>query len=485
MSIRFSIVVPVHNNPEDLRNCIESLKALDYPQDRYEIIVVDNNSTDDTAAVAKDMGVTCLSETRFQSSYAARNTGIGAAKGEFIAFTDSDCIADRNWLKAIDAVAGDEAAGCLAGEILSVPPTTTVERFSDKIGLLRQKGPLSGWHFKPYAQTANAVYRKAVFDRIGLFDPTTNSGGDAAIAWRMLDKTSFTIRFVPEAIVYHHHRTSVPDLYSQFRRFGETDMYWTLSQPGYEPPAIAALEADVIDLLARHLQDLQAAGSQEELLFSGLDVAARVARLSGYLQSLLRCVTEGEALEKAPDIARKRVPTCNLCGSRDFGPGPHGRLFDGKPILCLECGSLERHRMLYGLLTERWKRKDLSCLCVGEGLPAVAAGGFASLQKVNLVDLARDQVHRKYDVIVGVNLLERSPDYDLADLLEHLASALHEKSTLLLYEPVKRIHGMRLDAAIAELLPHIHVATTMLTDKVSGDTGAIVVLQPRTELHHA
>jgi glycosyltransferase involved in cell wall biosynthesis len=142
MSIRFSVVVPVHNNSVDLRNCIESLKALDYPRERYEIIVVDNSSTDDTAAVATSMGVTCISETQFQSSYAARNTGIKAAGGDFIAFTDSDCVVDKGWLKAIDGASGDQMVGCLAGEILSVKPITTVERFSENIGLLRQKGPL-------------------------------------------------------------------------------------------------------------------------------------------------------------------------------------------------------------------------------------------------------------------------------------------------------------------------------------------------------
>ncbi len=218
MKLRFSVVVPVFNNPAELRNCLSSLSKLNYDAGKYEIIVVDNNSTDDTASVAKEFGVICLEEKQYQSSYAARNRGIKAAQGEFIAFTDSDCVADPDWLQAIDIVTSDEATGCFAGEILSVSPTTVVERFSDKIGLLRQKGPLSGWHFKPYAQTANAIYRKSVFDSIGAFDPTMKSGGDAVIAWRMLDNTDYNLRFVPDAIVYHHHRTNVEELYLQFSR---------------------------------------------------------------------------------------------------------------------------------------------------------------------------------------------------------------------------------------------------------------------------
>lgn len=479
MSLRFSVVVPVHNNTADLRNCIESLQALDYPRERYEIIVVDNNSTDDTATVATAMGIACLSETHFRSSYAARNTGIKAAKGEFIAFTDSDCIVDKGWLKAIDAVSGDEAAGCFAGEILSVPPATTVERFSDKIGLLRQKGPLSGWHFKPYAQTANAVYRKAVFDRIGLFDPTTNSGGDAAIAWRMLDRTKFTIRFVPEAIVYHRHRTNVSDLYAQFRRYGEADMYWALSQPDYRLPAIEALEKDMVDLFAKHLEGLQAAGVEDEVQFLALRAATQVAHLSGYLQDLLRYTTDGVPIEKAPAIARERAPICIICGSPSFVPGPGGRLFDGKAPQCFRCNSLERHRMLYDFLRERGKqRQSLSCLCVGEGLPVAAAKGFASLRKIQLADLAKESRVRKHDIVLAMNVLEISANIEIADILEQLVPALHERSILLIYEPIKRVRAMRLDVTIADILPNVRVSTAPLADKVTGDSGMLVILQP-------
>ncbi|MCY0096396.1 glycosyltransferase [Hoeflea ulvae] len=479
--LRFSIIVPVYNNPADLRNCIESLKALDYPAQDYEIIVVDNNSTDDTAAVARELGVTCLSETRFQSSYAARNTGIKAAKGSFIAFTDSDCVADKDWLKAIDAVSGDEAAGCFAGEILSVPPSTTVERFSDSIGLLRQKGPLSGWHFKPYAQTANAVYRKAVFDKIGLFDPTTNSGGDAAIAWRMLDKTAYTIRFVPEAIVYHHHRTSVPDLYAQFHRYGGADMALALLDENYQQPAVSALENDVIDLSAKHLQQMEDAGVDDEIIFSGLELVARAARLSGYQTAMLGCTTEGAPIDEIPGIARKRAPTCNICGSKNFEAGPNGRLFEGRAPKCIECGSLERHRMLFGYLTRRWNSLGkLAAQCVGASLPRRATMGFASFEHVKEAEITNLPSPARYDIVFSTNQLAGKSVDEIGDWLEQVTLALEDTGTLLLLETKPRLNVQQLSSTLSGFLPSIKVSSVLLRDTVTGDSGTLLVLEPAT-----
>ena len=477
MSLRYSIIVPVYNNPADLRNCIESLKALDYPAEDYEIIVVDNNSTDDTAAVATELGVTCLSETRFQSSYAARNTGIKAARGTFIAFTDSDCVADRGWLKAIDAVCGDEGAGCFAGEILSVEPTTTVERFSDRIGLLRQKGPPSGWHFKPYAQTANAVYRKSVFDQIGLFDPATNSGGDAAIAWRMLDKTTYTIRFVPEAIVYHHHRTSVPDLYAQFRRYGGGKMSWALSQNDYQPPAIAKLEKDVVEVFAKHLETLESHGVDDEVLFSGLKAATQAAQLSGYLQELLRYTTNGAALEKAPAIARERAPTCNICGSHSFIPGPSERLANGRPPQCRECGSLERHRVVHTLIQNLGRNllPKLTCVSIDEPLLR-GKSPFKHHATLPRAGLRSSQGTAKYDIVLARSTFAGLDEQGFADALEELAAILHEDSLLMLVDGRYENSSEKIRPMLTKLLPNAASRYEQLIDKNTATIFDITVI---------
>src|SRR5262245_29954863 len=86
--LTFSIVVPVHNGGDFFRRCLSSLKTLAFDPSRYEIIAVDNNSTDQTPQIIEEFGVVHARETNFQSSYAARNKGIECARGRFIAFTD-------------------------------------------------------------------------------------------------------------------------------------------------------------------------------------------------------------------------------------------------------------------------------------------------------------------------------------------------------------------------------------------------------------
>jgi len=123
---RVSIIVPVLNRRESIGLCVESLLALDYPS--YEIIIVDNGSTDKSRDVVSKYPVKLVIETE-KGPYYARNDGISIADGEIIAFTDSDCVVDRNWLKNLMRNYMHEEIGGVGGQILSYKPTTWVEKF--------------------------------------------------------------------------------------------------------------------------------------------------------------------------------------------------------------------------------------------------------------------------------------------------------------------------------------------------------------------
>ncbi|SFV34228.1 glycosyltransferase [Hyphomicrobium facile] len=302
--IEFSIVVPFYNAEETLDLCLQSLKKLEYPSSQYEVILVDNNSTDGSAAIARESGFRCLREVDYQSSYAARNTGIRASKGTFIAFTDADCIVDPKWLTAFHEQVHKDSAGCFAGEILPYEPGSLIERFSARIGLLRQKGPLSGWHFKPFAQTANAVYRRKVLDEIGYFDPQLKSGGDAVLSWKMLDSTSYGIEFVPDAIIHHKHRTDIDSLWEQFRKYGTAKARWRDAQKKFVPPVVTELERNILAQATQAIEQLQSAKLDESKHIDPvLKIVTQAAHLNGYLQELLLRATGTSDLTSAVNEA--------------------------------------------------------------------------------------------------------------------------------------------------------------------------------------
>jgi len=213
-----SIVIPVYNAASTISLCLDSIQRLNYPKDQFEVIVVDNGSNDGSDRIAKNYDVTLLYETTIQSSYQARNTGIAKAKGDLLAFTDSDCVVAADWLDNLAKYWDDHTIGCFGGEVLSYEPNTMVEKFSDRYGMLAQSGVLNH-PYMPYLATANCAYRREVFDIIGLFNPYLYSGGDADICWRMQKQTEFKIKFIPEAIIYHKHRVDIIGLYKQSKRY--------------------------------------------------------------------------------------------------------------------------------------------------------------------------------------------------------------------------------------------------------------------------
>jgi cellulose synthase/poly-beta-1,6-N-acetylglucosamine synthase-like glycosyltransferase len=240
-----SIVVPVYNSISTLSLCLESIQKLNYPKDKLEVIIVDNGSDDGCDNVARKLDFRVLYERSVKSSYSARNIGILEAKGELIAFTDSDCIVTSDWLKNLVREWNDPSIGCFAGEILAYNPETLVERFSDRIGVLRQKGTLN-CPYLPYTQTANSAYRKEVFDIVGLFNPEIVSGGDADLSWRMQRETDLKIKFVPDAVVYHKHRDSIIGLYRQFKKYERGKLLWLKYYPDYEMPTLEQRKSELI-----------------------------------------------------------------------------------------------------------------------------------------------------------------------------------------------------------------------------------------------
>ncbi|BAZ16344.1 glycosyl transferase family protein [Calothrix sp. NIES-4071] len=226
---KVSVVVPIYNGEEDLRELLACLLAQTYPSSLVEYLLVDNNSSDNTlkclqtAAEQYPITIRPLSENKIQSSYAARNTGIRAATGEIIAFTDADCRPQPQWLELLVKPFKDLDVAIVAGEVASLPGKTLLERFADRNETLSQKHTLA--NKRPYGQTANLAIRHIALQKVGLFRPYLTTGGDADICWRIQQEYIGRLEFAELAIVQHRHRTTFKELASQWRRYGRSNRY--------------------------------------------------------------------------------------------------------------------------------------------------------------------------------------------------------------------------------------------------------------------
>jgi len=221
-----SIVIPCFNEAENIGKCIDSIRRQQY-NGEFEIIAVDNGSTDDTAKIIKNKGI-ILKYAERKGPAPAKNEGIKKAKGNIIAFIDGDCIATKDWLKNIVSGFENSDVGCVAGSIKAMEDDnlSPLERFLIKKGHLSQAQHIEN-SFLPFAATANAAYRKEVFDKIGLFDQELLIGEDADLSWRMQLFTNYKLRYVPDAAVFHPYESRPNELFRQKRRhaYGSVMLY--------------------------------------------------------------------------------------------------------------------------------------------------------------------------------------------------------------------------------------------------------------------
>lgn len=136
MLSKISVVVPVYNGEKTLPLCLDSLMNLDYPKEDFEIIVVDNNSTDKTQEIIKRYPVRYVFEPH-RNCAKARNKGIKSSKGEFVAFLDADCVAHKDWIKNLLNGCNDPFVGGCGGEIYSYNPSTLWEKYAENRGFFQ------------------------------------------------------------------------------------------------------------------------------------------------------------------------------------------------------------------------------------------------------------------------------------------------------------------------------------------------------------
>jgi cellulose synthase/poly-beta-1,6-N-acetylglucosamine synthase-like glycosyltransferase len=223
-----SVIVPVFNGASFVETCIAGLVGQNYPKERYEVIVVDNNSTDNTANIIKRYPVTYALEDCVQTSYAARNKGIDSALGDILAFTDADCIADQKWILNGVKPFANRRIGGVGGKVEAYKPSNYIERYQARMDVFGQDRHLNGSKLSQREGkivTCNAFYRKNVFEKIGLFNPALVSGGDHDFSLRVQKETDYALQYAPDAVVYHQHRSSLVQFWKQYYKYGQGRIY--------------------------------------------------------------------------------------------------------------------------------------------------------------------------------------------------------------------------------------------------------------------
>lgn len=226
-----SVILPVYNDAEGLRKCLQSLRAQTYPDDRFEVIVVDNRSTKDDpqAIVAEFSGYRCCVETKV-GSYAARNKGISLANGKVYAFIDADCNPSPQWLEeGVQTLLAHPKCGLVGGrvDIFEQNPgrPNSVELYQRIISLQLKKW-IEQWHV---CGTCNMFVWPNVFDTVGLFNESFKSGGDFEWSGRV-HAAGLKLIYNDKACMRHPARRTWREIIKRQRRIAGGRRYLKLEQ---------------------------------------------------------------------------------------------------------------------------------------------------------------------------------------------------------------------------------------------------------------
>jgi GT2 family glycosyltransferase len=216
---KISVVVATYNSAQTLEGCLSSLQNLTYPD--YEIIVVNDGSTDGSQDIIDRYPFRTIT-TANQGVSAARNEGLYAAKGDIVAYIDSDAKADPDWLTYL-------ATTFLESRVAAVGGPNFLPEVDNWIAHCVYRSPGGPTQVMMDDQSAehipgcNMAFWKLALEEIGGFDPGfTKAGDDVDICWRLLER-GYKIGFSPSAVVWHHRRQSVKAYWRQQVGYGDAE----------------------------------------------------------------------------------------------------------------------------------------------------------------------------------------------------------------------------------------------------------------------
>ncbi len=228
---KVSVIVACYEGERTLRACLDSLDKLNYAD--YEVILVNDGSTDGTERIAAlHPRLRYFGHEKNLGLSVARNTGIAAATGEILAFTDADCRADEDWLYYLVGDLLDSEFAGIGGHNFLPPDDSSVAAAV----LVSPGGPAHVMLTDRRAEHVpgcNMAFYKWALEDLGGFDPIfTRAGDDVDVCWRMQQR-GHKIGFSPAGFVWHYRRSTVPAYLKQQRGYGEAEALLVRKHPEY------------------------------------------------------------------------------------------------------------------------------------------------------------------------------------------------------------------------------------------------------------
>lgn len=200
----YSVIVPAYNASQTIESCLQALLDQSIPRDSYEVIVVDDGSNDNTVELASRYPVRVLRQTHAGPA-TARNLGAKLAAGQYLLFTDSDCIPTREWIAEISRPLEDNGEVVAAKGVYQTRQPDLLARFAqvefeEKYAGLRRRRNID------FVDTYSAAFRRDAFWDGGAFDPTFSeaSNEDTQLSFNLAAQGKLIV-FAEKAVVYHQH----------------------------------------------------------------------------------------------------------------------------------------------------------------------------------------------------------------------------------------------------------------------------------------
>lgn len=240
MNTFFSIVVPVYNRPEEIRELLESLQEQDFQKD-FEVVIVEDGSSQSSEEVVKRFQGKLNISYYFKENSGpgdSRNFGMQHAQGNYFIILDSDCILPKQYLSEVDKELTREFVHCFGGPDAAGESFTTIQKAINYVmtSFLTTGGIRGGkkgvGKFQP--RSFNMGISKEVFEKAGGFG-RIHPGEDPDLTFRIW-KAGFETRLFPEAFVYHKRRIDWNKFYIQVNKFGMVRPILNKWHPGTAKP---------------------------------------------------------------------------------------------------------------------------------------------------------------------------------------------------------------------------------------------------------